>query len=232
MTLKAVLFDVNGIILDDESVHQTLVEQILLEENLRPQPDTYRNFCLGRSDRSCLKELLTSRGRVVTEAYLETLILRKAKAYRGYLESLEQLPLFPGLEVIPALQAARIKLAIVSGALRSEVKAVLNQAGLFQYFSVIVTGDETASKPEPAGYRLAIHRLNIKYPALNLKPVECIAVEDTFAGIAAAKHAGIPVLAVANTYPFHMLQRQANWTVDSLADLELERVQQAFEAVS
>jgi len=230
MTLKAVLFDFNGIILDDEPIHQTLVEQILIEENLRPQRDAYQNFCLGRSDRACLKDLLTSQGRVVTEAYLEVLIARKAESYRRHLESLEQLPLFPGLpDLVAKLHTSQIKAGIVSGALRSEVKAVLSRAGLLPYFPVIVASDDlTASKPEPDGYLLAIHRLNHKYPALDLKPSECIAIEDTFVGIEAAKRAGTPVVAVANTYPFHLLQRLADWTVDSLGDLELDRVQAAL----
>ncbi|PAX47618.1 HAD family hydrolase, partial [Brunnivagina elsteri CCALA 953] len=59
-------------------------------------------------------------------------------------------------------------------------------------------------------------------------PKQCMAKEDTPAGIQAAKRAGMQVLAVANTYPFHMLQRQANWTVDYLSDLELERVIETF----
>lgn len=230
MTLKAVLFDFNGVIFDDEFVHQKLVDQILLAENLRPQPDAYQQFCLGRSDRACLKDLLTNQGRVVTDAYLEVLITRKSQAYQRCLDVIDQLPLFPGLiNLVTSLQAAQLKLAIVSGALRSEIKRVLNQSGLVQFFPVIVAGDDLrASKPAPDSYLLAIQRLNDKYPALNLRPTECLAIEDTFAGIAAAKKARVPVLAVANTYPFHMLQRQANWTVDSLVDLELKRVQAVF----
>ncbi|HEY9845769.1 MAG TPA: HAD hydrolase-like protein, partial [Candidatus Caenarcaniphilales bacterium] len=92
MTLKAVLFDFNGVIIDDESIHQTLVEQILVSENLRPQPNTYQQFCLGRSDRACLKDLLSSRGRVVTEAYLEALVAHKAQSYQNYLNSQASLP--------------------------------------------------------------------------------------------------------------------------------------------
>ncbi|HEY9299591.1 MAG TPA: HAD family phosphatase, partial [Phormidium sp.] len=57
-------------------------------------------------------------------------------------------------------------------------------------------------------------------------PIECLALEDTFAGIEAAKKAGIQVAGVTHTYPFHMIQRQANWTVDYFADLELDRVAQ------
>jgi beta-phosphoglucomutase-like phosphatase (HAD superfamily) len=47
MTLKAVLFDFNGVIIKDEAIHQQLIEAILIEENLRPSPQEYREICLG-----------------------------------------------------------------------------------------------------------------------------------------------------------------------------------------
>jgi len=62
-----------------------------------------------------------------------------------------------------------------------------------------------------------VERLNQQYPNLDLQPWECLAIEDTQLGF--AKRAGCRWL-VANTYPLHMLQRQANWTVDYLCDLE------------
>ncbi|WP_263975358.1 HAD family hydrolase [Leptolyngbya sp. 7M] len=70
--------------------------------------------------------------------------------------------------------------------------------------------------------------MRLGYPSLNLKPAECLAIEDTPAGIQAAKAAGMQVVGVANSYPFHMMQRQANWAVDYLSDLEFERVRQVF----
>lgn len=230
MTLKAVLFDFSGVILDDEPVHRKLVDQIVLAENLRPQPGAYQQFCLGRSDRTCLKDLLTHRGRVVTEAYLDGLVTRKAQLYQRHLDSLKQLPLFSGVkELISTLRTSEIKLAVVSGALRSQIKTALNRAQLFPDFPVIVAGDDPVlSKPQPDSYLLAVERLNLKYPLLKLDPAECLAVEGTFTGIKAAKQAGIPVAGVANTYPFHLLQRQANWTVDALEDLELGRIQEVF----
>ncbi|HEY9297365.1 MAG TPA: HAD family phosphatase, partial [Phormidium sp.] len=51
MTLKAVLFDFNGIIINDEPIHEQLIEQILIAENLRPKRGEFRQICLGRSDR-------------------------------------------------------------------------------------------------------------------------------------------------------------------------------------
>jgi beta-phosphoglucomutase-like phosphatase (HAD superfamily) len=53
-------------------------------------------------------------------------------------------------------------------------------------------------------------------------------IEHTPLGIQAAKRAQMQVVGVANTYPFHMLQRQANWTIDYLIDLDLQRVQEVF----
>ncbi len=230
MTLKAVLFDFNGVIIKDEAIHQQLIEEILIEENLRPSPQEYREICLGRSDRVCIAELLRRRGRVVTGDYLTKVVARKAESYQRQLETLEKLPIYPGLEdLIFKIRVAQLPMGVVSGALRCEVEMVLDRTQLAQYFTVIVAGDDIkTSKPEPDGYLLAVERLNQQYPDLKAQASECLAIEDTPAGIEAAKRAGMQVVGVANTYPFHMLQRQASWTVDYLHDLELDRVQQVY----
>lgn len=230
MSLKAVLFDFNGVIINDEPLHERLIELLLIEENLRLKPGEYQAVCLGRSDRACLSDLLTRRGRVVTEDYLNKLIERKSQAYRRELEAIEKLPIYPGLtDLIFQIRAAQLPMGIVSGAVRSEIDLVLNRAELLQPFSVIVSGDELqTSKPDPEGYLLAVQRLNQHHPTLNLKPENCLAIEDTFAGIEAAKQAGMQVVGVANTYPYHMMQRQANWAVDYLSELEFDRVRDVF----
>lgn len=234
MTLKAVLFDFNGVIINDEPLHEKLIEQILIEENLRPIPGEFQQVCLGRSDRVCLTELLNRRGRVVSESYLIQLMQRKAQAYQQQLDSMQKLPLYSGLDhLIFQVRSLHLKLAIVSGAMRSEIELVLNRAKLAAHFPVIVAGDDiTTSKPEPDGYLLAVERLNQEYPDLQLQPSECLAIEDTPAGIQAAKRAGISVVGVANTYPFHMMQRQGNWAVDYLCDLDLQWVQQVLSAAN
>src|SRR4028118_156571 len=230
MTLKAVLFDFNGVIIKDEAIHQQLIEEILLAENLRPSVQEYREICLGRSDRICISELLKGRGRVVTESYLTQIVTRKAQAYQLQLEKLEKLPIYPGLEdLIFKIRVAKLPMGVVSGALRCEVELVLSRIQLAQHFSVIVAGDDIkVSEPEPDGYLLAVERLNQQYPNLKAQAADCLAIEDTPAGIEAAKRAGMQVVGVANTYPFHMLQRQANWTVDYLHDLELDRVREVY----
>ncbi|MEM7553656.1 MAG: HAD family phosphatase [Cyanobacteria bacterium P01_A01_bin.84] len=230
MSLKAVIFDFNGIIINDESIHRQLTEEMLLGENLNMQAGEFEKVCLGRSDRSCFRDLLANSGRIVDEQYLEKLLQNKTKAYAKKLEEVEQLPIYPGVEdIIYKARSRELKIGLVSGALGSDIELVINRANLAQYFEVVVsTDDVTTSKPEPEGYLLSVELLNKKHPDLNLQPQECLAIEDTPAGIQAAKNAGMQVVAVANTYPFHMLQRQANWTVDYLTDLELERIQETF----
>jgi beta-phosphoglucomutase len=231
VSLKAVLFDFNGVIINDEPIHKRLVEEILIGENVTNlRKGEFEQACLGRSDRICLRELLNNRGRILTEDSLNKIILKKAELYLKELDKLEKLPLFPGIDdIIFQIRAKGLKLGLVTGAVRKEVEVVLERGKLKEYFPVIVAGDDiTTSKPNPTGYLLAVERLNQEYPDLNLKPNECLVIEDTPAGIQAAKNAGMQVVGIANTYPFHMLQRVSNWTVDYLSDLELERVAEVF----
>ena len=233
MGLKAVLFDFNGVIINDEPLHQKLIEELMVAENLRPNPEEYRQICLGRSDRACLKDLFERRGRFLSDDQVTKLVKRKSQAYQWQLAQLEKLPIYPGLsDLIFQLRAAHLPMGIVSGAVRSEIELVLQRTELAQHFMAIVAGDEIpTSKPDPTGYLLGIDRLNQQIPDLQLKPYECLAIEDTPAGIKAAKRAGMQVVGVANTYPYHMMQRQSNWAVDYLSELELDRVRKVYEQV-
>jgi HAD superfamily hydrolase (TIGR01509 family) len=230
MSLKAVLFNFNGVIIKDGLIHIQLIDEILIQENLQPQRVKEREEFLGISHRAYLQNLLKNRGRVVTEAYMAQLLTRKAQAYVLELEKLEKLPLYSGIEdVIFQIRSRHLKMALVSDALSLEIEMVLTSTKLAEYFPVIVSGDDISSdKPNPEGYLLAVERLNQTYPELNLEPDECLVIENTPAGIQAAKRAQMQVVGVANTYPFQMLHRQANWTIDYLIDLDLQRVQEVF----
>jgi beta-phosphoglucomutase len=230
MGLKAVLFDFNGVIINDESIHEAIIADILIRENLRPDSDDFRRYCLGKSDRDCLKDLLKCRGRIVTEDYLTKLIEDKTQIYQQQLLQLESLPIYPGFpEFLTQLEEQKLVIGLVTGSLKQEVQLVLAKTSLSSYFSVIVTGEElTFSKPDPDGYLLAVTKINQQYPDLHLQPNECLVIEDTYPGIEAAKRAGMQVVGISHTYPLHMLQRRANWTVDYLTDIELERVNQVI----
>jgi HAD superfamily hydrolase (TIGR01509 family) len=230
MTLKAILFDFNGVILDDEPLHQELIVDLVRDQNWQPSSEDLQTFCVGRSDRAGIQDLLASRGRVVTAVELDRLLTAKAQAYQQRLSSLNPLPIFAGVqEFVQQLHQVGLKLAIVSGARQAEIALVLERIHLTDCFEVIVAAEDiTRSKPEPEGYQLGIQALNQKYPDLELTPGCCLAIEDSIAGIQAARQAQIPVVGVAHTFPFHLLQRQADWVVDCLDELEFDRIVAAF----
>ena len=230
MTLKAILFDFNGVIINDEPIHQELISEILIAENLSFEQTELHNLSVGRSDRACLTDIFHRSGKVVTEEYLTKLITAKATAYRAKIQQLPTLPIYPDVpEFLNQLQQKKLTIALVTGALRQQAELVLQQANLTHYFSVIVTTDDiTTSKPEPDGYLLAVAKLNQQHPELNLQSPECLVIEDSLAGIEAAKRAKMRVVGISNTYPLHILQRRANWTVDYLSEIEIERIQEVL----
>jgi HAD superfamily hydrolase (TIGR01509 family) len=231
--LKAVLFDFNGVIINDEPIHQELINEILIGENLLPLGSEFAELCLGRSDRVCLRNVLTRRGRQVTEEYLTKLINKKASLYRERLEKLEKLPIYEEIySFLERVKARELQIGLVTGAIRSEVESILQRVGLGDYFSVIVTGDEiSTSKPQPDGYLLAVERFNRWNFNLQLQPQECLVIEDTFVGCEAAKRAGMQVVGIAHTYPFHFMQRVSNWAIDNFSQLDLDRVEETFSQI-
>ena len=219
MSLKAVFLDFSGVIIDDEAINQELIANILLNENLRADDDEYAEYCRGRSDRACLKDILTHRGRYLSDEYLDRLLQKKALSYRQKIEHSSELTIAPDLaQFLTQLKEQNIAVGLVTGAARSEVEYIVEKLELAPYFHSIVAGDDLLeSKPEPEPYLQALKKLD-------LKPSECLAIEDNPVGIEAAKRAKIQVVGISNIYPLHMLQRISNWTVDNFMEIDLERV--------
>jgi beta-phosphoglucomutase-like phosphatase (HAD superfamily) len=111
-----------------------------------------------------------------------------------------------------------IRLAIASGARHEEVDAILRGVGLRDAFETIVGAEDAErTKPDPAPYLEAARRLAARTPGL--APGECVAFEDSMAGIAAALGAGMKVVGVAHSYPAEKL-RAAHRVVDSLVGVD------------
>jgi beta-phosphoglucomutase-like phosphatase (HAD superfamily) len=64
-----------------------------------------------------------------------------------------------------------------------------------------------------------------------LQPWECLVIEDTFVGCEAAKRAGMQVVGIAHTYPFHFMQRVSNWAIDNFSQLDIDRVEETFSQI-
>lgn len=116
-------------------------------------------------------------------------------------------------------------MGLCSGALRSDVEPVLAALGIADRFAEKVTAEDVpASKPDPTCYRLCVARLATRFPDRGIAPAACVAIEDTGDGIAAARGAGIPVVAVATNLPADWLRAAGAAVVDRLAGLTPARL--------
>lgn len=200
--LKAIIFDFNGVIVNDEPLHLELIRQVLQGEGISISGEQCRAHCLGVPDFAGFQSVLTEQGRAVETAYVNQLIARKAARYLQAIR--ERDLLFPGVHELVQRLAGQFPLAVVSGALRQEVEFVLARGGLRDAFRVIVTAEDVRQgKPHPEGF---LKGLNLLAQAGTIKPHECMVLEDSVAGVAAAKRAGMFCVAVTNSYPATALQ--------------------------
>lgn len=232
--LRAVVFDFNGVLVDDEPLHLRLFQKVLGEEGIPLSEEDYYSRYLGLDDRGCFTEVLERAGETAGAARIVRLIARKALYYQEVVRE-EGYPLFPGVvELVGAMVARGWMLALVSGALREEVEGALRQAGLLEHFKVMVTAEDVEqSKPDPEGYRRALEWLNSRPPLPErlLHPHEVVAIEDSPAGLEAAAGAGLLTVGVAHTYPAAELGK-ADMVVESLAELDPARLEVLLAEVS
>lgn len=232
--LRAILFDFNGVLVDDEPIHLRLFRRVLEEEGLpAPAPEEYRHY-LGRHDRDCFAETLARAGERADPVRVVRLIARKASYYQEAVRQ-QGYPFFPGaVELVAAAAARGVTLGVVSGALREEVEQALRQANLRDRFKLLVTAEDVdQGKPDPEGYRRAVEELNSRppLPARLVHPHEILAVEDTPPGLQAAAAAGLVTLGVAHTYPAADLAA-AQMVAPSLEGLDLDSLQTLYAEAS
>ncbi len=224
--LRALLFDFNGVLLDDEPLHFRLFRRVLGEEGIDFAASDYFTRYLGIDDRACFGAALTDAGRPPDATRVARLIARKAAYYQEEIRR-SGFPWFPGApELVTAAAAADLTLGLVSGALRDEVEGALRQRGLLALFKTLVTAEDVGrGKPDPEGYRLALTRLNVEPPLPErlFHPHEALALEDSPAGLEAAGAAGLRTLAVAQTYPAARLTG-ADAVVGRVGELTVERL--------
>lgn len=222
--LKAIIFDFNGVIVDDEPLHLELFKQVLSEEGIGLSDEDYHAKYLGYDDRGCFVAALTDAGRVeaaMNADFIHELIERKAEYYRRAIK--ERCLLFPGAVELIKRSAARFPLAIASGALRSEIEWVLEQGGVRGCFREIVAAEDVAAcKPDPEGYVKARAALNARGGAAILA-AECLVIEDSIAGVQAAKAAGMRCVGVTNSYTAAELA-EADAVVATLEGFEPEQM--------
>jgi beta-phosphoglucomutase len=186
--VRALLLDFNGTLSDDEPILCRIFQELFEAEGRPVTEEEYYDRLAGFSDREIIRMWL---GRD-DPALLE----RKVERYRELADGSTVRE-----ETREAVRYAvgRAELAVVSGSARAEIEPVLEASGLREAFAVIVSVDDIRrSKPDPEGYLLALHLLGVEAS-------EAAAVEDSSAGVTAAKAAGLYCAAVTTTLPAERL---------------------------
>jgi HAD superfamily hydrolase (TIGR01509 family) len=188
--IDAVIFDMDGLLLDSEQVWDAVREQLAHDRGARWHDGAQRDM-MGMSAPEWSRYMHDVIGLPETPAEINDEVVRRmAERYR------ERLPLVPGAVDAVERIAARWPLGLASSSNRPLIELALEQAGLARCFPVTVSSEEVArGKPAPDVYCEAARRLGVE-------PTRCAAVEDSSNGLRSAHAAGMAVIAVPNrAYP-------------------------------
>ncbi len=229
-TLKALIFDFNGVIIDDEEYHYEALKKVLAEHGINITRESYFNDCLGFNDAECFFWALKTPDSIQKAGGMDRLIGRKSRYYFELLE--RDTRFFPGTIDFIREVSSRYLLAVASMAMRDEITCVLRKAGVYDCFKVIVAAEDVKNtKPDPEVYLKALERLNeVERTAPLRGPIRaehCLVIEDSLPGIRAAKAAGMWCLAVANSVREEDLHG-ADWTCQSLKGLTLADLESLY----
>lgn len=188
MRPRALVFDFNGTLSDDEPILCAIFQELFAEQGRPLSEQDYYDELAGLSDPEIVRAWLGD-----DHPAADAVIEERSTRYRAVVAD--------GRSIGPEARAAvryaadRVPVALVSGAARAEIDPVLEAAGLVACFSVVVGSDNIErGKPDPESYQRALALLDG-----GLSPEEVLVLEDTEAGVAAAKGAGMRCVAVLGT---------------------------------
>jgi len=223
--IKAIFFDFNGVIIDDETIQMKAYQEVLSGHEVAVTEELYLG-ALGMDDRTFVRSMFEHAKRPLTDSLLEEVMDAKTDLHR---QMIEELPLFPGVLTFLKAASREFQLGLVSMGNLVEVSYVFQRANLTPLFSVIVTAeDATVCKPAPDCYLAGLMKLNDMRQherQLPLLASECLAIEDSPPGIQSARAAGMRTLGVTNTVAEGALREAgadvvtkslADWTVDAV----------------
>ena len=189
--IKGVIFDMDGVLVDNRDIHLEAFHIFCKRYGCETPPYEKLLSLFGKGNDEIIPVLLPAS--LIAEKGIKALSDEKEQIYRDIFA--EKIAPTPGLlPFLHEIRANGIRTAVGSSGPKNNVDYVLNKCGIADLFDVIVHGDMvTRCKPDPSIFLLAAN-------LLELPPVECLVIEDAFAGIEAAHRAGMPVIALSTTY--------------------------------
>ncbi|MBD2301972.1 HAD family phosphatase [Nostoc sp. FACHB-190] len=208
--LAAVLFDLDGTIVNTDPIHYQAWQQMLADYNIEIDEKFYQSRISGRLNPEIVKDILPQLSPAEGQKFADD----KEALFRELASHLQ--PLSGFAELLAWTETHQLKRALVTNAPRLNVEFVLEVLGIKEAFhTVILAEDCTAGKPDPAPYQAALNKLKINAE-------KAIALEDSPSGIRAAVAAGIPTIGIASTHDPQNLQTVgAFMAIPDFTDLQL-----------
>ncbi len=212
MNIKAVIFDLDGVIVSTDDYHFRAWEKMADEEGIYFDREINERL-RGVSRMESLEIILERASKKYTEKEKIELAERKNYYYRHLLNDLSPKDILPGVtKVLEELKEKGIKIAI--GSSSKNTPMILNKIGLADYFDAVADGNNIKnSKPDPEVFLLAASKLNIN-------PESCLVVEDADAGVEAALAGDMRVLGVGAA----SMNVKASYKAKDLSELRLKEV--------
>lgn len=212
--IQAVLFDMDGVLVDSIPLHRKAWNSALAEKDLPPlDPDRYSSM-LGRTSRDILSGHLVANQLQLPVSSQKEIIANKERYLRGLLK--KSIQTTPGvISWLSFFRRKQVRCGVASSAEMGNIVTVLDLLELADYFASIISGSRLpASKPDPTIFLLAA-------TSLGVAPENCLVIEDAPDGIAAARTANMLSCAIATSLPLHELQ-QADLLLGNLMQVDPE----------
>lgn len=208
--VDAVIFDMDGVLVDTEPIHM-MVEQSIFEELGIQVGMKYHQTFIGRSSKEMWADIIRNYG---LKTSVQELVIRKRERYMLELESMPDLPVMPGVKLLlESLLDNNKKLALASSSAMPNIRYIISRTGLEAYFQVVVSGDELPrSKPDPAIFLQAAD-------LLDAHPSTCIVIEDAPAGVKAARSAGMKCVGLLGNGHYKQDISGADFIISQYAEL-------------
>lgn len=205
----AVIFDMDGVLVDSFDAHFESWNVVAHEEGTEMSPQQFSQT-FGRTSREIIALLWPEKADDV--AAIRDFDNRKEEAFREIIS--QDFPAMPGaVTLLKALAKDGIRLAIGSSGPSANVALVVEKLGAAELLSATITADDvTRGKPDPQVFLLAAERMGIA-------PKQCVVVEDAQAGVAAAQAAAMRCVGIASTGRTREELQAADLVIDSLSEL-------------
>ncbi len=186
--IKAVIFDMDGVLADTEKLHEKATAIVLAKFNIKLTHKIYGRYFFGKADRESFTEIFKKNN--IKKYDIDECLKKKRDSF---IKSATKIKIFEGVSKIIEKLKNNHKLAVASNSSRKEVKKILDSTNLKKNLKISVCGDEVKNpKPAPEIYLKIAEKLDVN-------PEECIVIEDSVFGVKAAKAAGMNVIAITNT---------------------------------